>query len=512
MRSLGWNSLEEKEKMEREKGQGVEGEDDDGDDYAFVNENEDGDQGTTETSDTTTSDAADRQRLELQAKLDALENHPWTNSIKLMNDQEEEEEEMGEEEMERRNFQEEEDTTTTDTTEDALGDKSILSSSRSEVKGEWHEYENPPEIKPLEQQVLEKAICTSTLRLMDDMEQQSRERARVTWYLKEQFNSEFVLANYLSTMARRIQDEVDGIELVNYQETGAFIAKYKPIIMSKVLFNLEAQLKSGEVDIDAINELNEQSNRKADLLEKTIAFLCDRAIKMQLAKHLRRNLSFKQSEMKLDPWDRLNLETLEEKLAVERVDNIIVRKDKDLDCLKEEETVLDFLLKDDQTNNKGLAGAAEEEEEEEEELYPYSSSNKQKTFKPLTQEDFLPELPKDAVIQIEIEGERVEIDLEKVGEQALWIRQLLGYRETDEDLKRNFDKLMEKTERNFQARPKIRKSKKPQTDQKRRGQFGDGNSSKFTLGERDESRMFQEAVDIFEQSPDPTGTNNFREQ
>ena len=94
--------------------------------------------------------------------------------------------------------------------------------------------------------------------------------------------------------------------------------------MSKVLFELEQKLKSGELNIDELNALQTQSNRKADLLEKTIAFLCDRSIRMQLAKHLRRNLSFKQSQMKLDPWDRLNFETLEEQLGVERVENIIV--------------------------------------------------------------------------------------------------------------------------------------------------------------------------------------------
>jgi len=49
----------------------------------------------------------------------------------------------------------------------------------------------------------------------------------------------------------------------------------------------------------------------------------------------------------------------------------------------------------------------------------------------------------------------------------------------------NFDQLMQKTEKNFQVRPKKRR------DKKQRGQ-------KQMLSERDESRLFQDAVDIFD--------------
>ena len=402
----------------------------------------------TELDSEVTAADSETEEAEIQAKLEALDDHAWKHSAKERIRSEEGETLDEEEEVKP-------------------------SISESETKGEWLDYESPPELRPVEQRILEKAMYSSTIRMIHDQEQQSIERARVTWYLKEQFNSEFVLSNYLATMARSIQEEVDGIEIVNFRETGTFICRYKPLIMSKVLFELEAKLKSGEINIKEINELQVQSNRKADLLEKTIAFLCDRSIRMQLAKHLRRNLSFKQDQMKLDPWDRLNLETLEEKLAVERVENIIVRKDEESDAEENEETVLDFLLKEDDV-----------EVENARDIYPFSSS-RQRTFKPLTQEDFLPELPDDAVIQFNIDGERVEIDLDKVGEQAIWIRQLLGYKRSDKEFMNNFDQLMQKTEKNFQVRPKKRR------DKKQRGQ-------KQMLSERDESRLFQDAVDIFD--------------
>ena len=115
------------------------------------------------------------------------------------------------------------------------------------------------------------------------------------------------------------------------------------------------------------------------------------------------------------------------------------------------------------------------------------------TFKPLCEEDYLPDLPEDAVIQFSIDGERVEIDLSKVGEQAVWIRQLLGYKKSDRDHMDSFDRMMRKTESAFQVRPKKRRDKRGP----RRGDRNGGGGGHRQVEGRDESRMFQEAVDIF---------------
>ena len=137
----------------------------------------------------------------------------------------------------------------------------------------------------------------------------------------------------------------------------------------------------------------------------------------------------------------------------------------------EEDTLLDFLLRED--------GALEEAASE--------ARGRYATFKPLCEEDLLPPLPEDATIRFHIDGEPVEIDLSKVGDQATWIRQLLGYKKTDRDHMDNFDRMMRKTESAFQVRPRKRRDKKQAAGQRDRRQ----------LPERDESRMFQEAVDIF---------------
>ncbi|QDZ21071.1 hypothetical protein HOP50_05g35960 [Chloropicon primus] len=404
----------------------------------------------------------DERTRELRARLDAMQDHPWKNSVSARPSS------LEVEEIE---------STLVDAEEWEAGSDGVGSSSSSAGpsaedggRAEWLEYENPPELKPAEQRILEKAMFSSTIRMIHDQEQQSMERARVTWYLKEQFNSEFVLSNYLAHMARAIQDEVDGIEIVNYKETGTFIARYKPMIMSKVLFDLEKKLKSKQVDIEEINELQVQSNRKADLLEKSIAFLCDRSIRVQLAKHLRRNLSFKQDQASLPAEERLDLARLEETLGVERVEDMIVKREDEEAGGAEEETMLDFLLRGD------TAEAVVERDQ-------YA------TFKPQCEEDFLPDLPEDALIQFSIDGESVEVDLSKIGEQAVWIRQLLGYKKSDKEHMDNFDKMMKKTESAFQVRPKKRRDKRLQQR---------GGPRKFP--EKDESRMFQDAVDIFESS------------
>ena len=442
------------------------------------------------------ADASDEEEdeatKELRRKLEEMEDHPYRNAS------------GGGAAAAAVASEEEIESTLAETPEEGQ------ESDEDDGRADWAEYEDPPAASSQEQRLLERAMFSSTIRMIHDQEQQSIDRARVTWYLKEQFNSEFVLSNYLAHMARSIQEEVDGIEIVSYEETGTFIARYKPMIMSKVLFDLEEKLKTGEVDIAEINELQLQSNRKADLLEKTIAFLCDRSIRMQvrkkwreiayleiavtdqrrpsfslslsisaqLAKHLRRNLSFKRDQAELPAEERLDLDRLEESLGVERVENIIVGSEsgEGAALAEVEQTTLDFLLKED---------APSAVEGHEPGTYP--------TFKPLCEEDYLPDLPEDAVIQFSIDGERVEIDLSKVGEQAVWIRQLLGYKKSDRDHMDSFDRMMRKTESAFQVRPKKRRDKRGP----RRGDRNGGGGGHRQVEGRDESRMFQEAVDIF---------------
>ena len=437
MRSLGWSDPEEEEEADDAASLAPES--------ILVD--------LEEEASTMEVDARDPETLKLRAKLDAMEDHPWKRSTRAHP-------EGGTQEIEV-----------------SLGGAHVpeqagagaqTASSGEGPKGDWAEYENPTLTRPAEQRILEKAMYSSTIRMIHDQEQQSIERARVTWFLKEQFNSEFVLSNYLAHMARSIQEEVDGIEVVNYKETGTFICRYKPMIMSKVLFDLETKLKTGEIDIDEINHLQDQSNRKADLLEKTIAFLCDRSIRMQVAKHLRRNLSFKRDQLELDPADRLDLDRLEEALKVERVENIIVKRAEEEEE-EEEETILDFLLKEDGETQSVL---------------PEMPPSGYETLKPRSEVDLLPDLPEDALIQFSIDGECVEIDLSKIGEQAIWIRQLLGYKQSDAERMANFDRLMHKTETAFQVKPRKRRDKRTPVGQKQ-------------LAEKDESRMFQEAVDIF---------------
>jgi len=208
----------------------------------------------------------DEATKELRRKLEEMEDHPYRNAS------------GGGAAAAAVASEEEIESTLAETPEEGQ------ESDEDDGRADWAEYEDPPAASSQEQRLLERAMFSSTIRMIHDQEQQSIDRARVTWYLKEQFNSEFVLSNYLAHMARSIQEEVDGIEIVSYEETGTFIARYKPMIMSKVLFDLEEKLKTGEVDIAEINELQLQSNRKADLLEKTIAFLCDRSIRMQVRK------------------------------------------------------------------------------------------------------------------------------------------------------------------------------------------------------------------------------------
>jgi len=373
-------------------------------------------------------------------------------------------------------------------------------------KSDWAEYNHPrseeeaaEDRKPVEQQVLERAMHASALRLIHELDEQSMMRAKVAWSLKEKFKSEFVLSNYLSKMAREIQDEMDGIELVSYPETGVFFSKYKPVITSKVLFDLEERIESGEVDIDRINQLQLENDRKSDLLEKSIAHLCRRAMALEVIQHLKGNLSYKQEQKKLDPWDRLNLDALEQQLGLKKVDDMIVRRkdvaepdfgdEDDEDCEEiEEGTVLDTLLQDKSDGS--------DESEETFGLFDLESA-KQKTFKPTIAEDFLPEIPHDGMLQLDIDGELVQIELAKAGEKAVWIKQLLGYQQSDKDLMSNFHEIMAKIERNFETKGRERKRKKG-----KRGDLRPNRSRLASAPAPDESQLFQDALDIFEQDTD----------
>ena len=62
--------------------------------------------------------------------------------------------------------------------------------------------------------------------------------------------------------------------------------------------------------------------------------------------------------------------------------------------------------------------------------------------------------------QTEVKGQK--IDLSKIGEQAIWIRQLLGYKQSDAERMANFDRLMHKTETAFQVKPRKRRDKRNQ--------------------------------------------------
>lgn len=360
------------------------------------------------------------------------------------------------------------------------------------LRGEWDEYETQELAKPVEEKLLEKAMYASAMRLIETQEMESQRRAQVSWYLKDKFNSEFVLANYLAHMARERQDDRDGLEIVNYKETGTFFSKYRPLITSKALFDLESSLKNEEVSIDDINENQSYSDRKYDLLEKSIAYLCRRAINVEVANHIKRNLSFKNDQMKLDPWERLDLDNLEENLGIEHVEDVIVdgsSESEEADI--EEYTALDSLLEADSENYPC------------EDLKDVGYTPSSRNFAPTVKSDFFPEIKEDSIIRLQVDGETVEIELNKIGNQAQWIKQLLGYKETDKELMENYHKIMARVEENFQVRSKEKKGKKKPRKFRKELSENNGNAP-WHLNEEEvsESELFQDAVDIFDQSED----------
>ena len=403
---------------------------------------------------------------------------------------------------------------------------------------DWAEFEAPAPPPSPEQRILEHGMMASELHLMHDREEQSWLRAGSGWYLKEQFVCEYLCTNLVIEYANRRRGTfADGVEMVHFEETGAYFCRYRPQLMSQVLFEMESALRSGGMDAVAINTSHMEAVTRDEHLIKTMNYLRMRDLKVQFVDAMKARYDL--VTMTRDPWDRFKLNQAERLEGIERVSDMLACKDgaEEAEAARaaQERTILDDLLDADAADHtqRPLEGP--------------STHDMHATFVPVCDEDYLPEWPEDAVLRVDLGGHApawpndVEFELRQdiLGTgRPQTIKRLLGYSLTEHEQVRNHwyemwkteDALNNVEERGGKERGTLpgrgrgegpggrggnrsppRRGSNDGYDSRRGGGYGGGRRGRdadAALGlpfdapeDGSGSSMFQEAVDMFQDDP-----------